>query len=257
MKKSIAIFLDVDGVLNNINELYYIQEKNKKELEKLPEVSPYCSKKSIYNLLDATEYHVKALDLIVIDLKEKGYDVDIIVSSSWRYKNCKEWFSSQLERLGSTVSYKHIIGETPKITDKLVERCDEIFAYLKMCGKKYSTFLILDDCPDMRDLAIYHYHIDPYIGLVKQDSKIICEMVDKTVFYNNLQSTFNKYDVSVDSFRNEWGVIEKIYIHCNNDESVKPYINLYKDMCHAWNMDLAVELYNNQGAMTIEKPLEI
>lgn len=228
-RKKLLMFLDVDGVLNNHNEIFLIQTRNREEEKKREEeggASEDCLKNRI---LDATEYHIAALDKIIEDLDHRCWDTEIVISSCWRYPGCKDWFNDQFKYFGSKVAAGKVIGETIRINGKDVERGRdlEILDFLKKRGSdKYDGFIAIDDDSfDMKKIINNFYHTNGRIGLHKLDSYFICKMVRNLEVCNNIWNRLRHLNmlVEIDYHKNEYQFIDKIEIHA---ESYKEYCDI-------------------------------
>ncbi|GAB3546380.1 HAD domain-containing protein [Spirosoma fluminis] len=148
-----VIFLDIDGVLNS--ELFYlssIQEK-KKQLRK----------KAKSEDIEWREYHLEQIDPKSVGLLNsiiEKTDAKVVLSSSWRKSNSKEYMQSLLEEQG----FKgELIDRTP-IGDG--QRGKEIDAWLAV-NPRIERYVILDDDSDMTEHQLQHHyvHCDRYCGI--------------------------------------------------------------------------------------------
>ncbi|RYC70672.1 HAD domain-containing protein [Spirosoma sordidisoli] len=150
------IFLDVDGVLNS--ELFYGQtiRNAKKQLRK--EVKSEERERFDYHLDQIDQQAVERLNGIIHDTGAR-----VVLSSSWRIGNSREYMQSLLEAKGFT---GQLIGRTPRLDG---QRGKEIDAWLNYFGIIHlvERYVILDDDSDMTDyqLANYYIHCDSYCGL--------------------------------------------------------------------------------------------
>lgn len=141
-----VLFLDVDGVLNNLNT----DEKLGEEL-------------GVFQGFDGIDS--KLLSRFLNWIKDK--DVKIVLSSSWRGHN---GLCAHLNSKGI-----HWISTTPKGTI----RGQEIEEWLKS-NPGFTHIAILDDIDDMHPLQKYLVHTEPLKGL--QDVHI--QKLDKLLGYD-------------------------------------------------------------------------
>ena len=131
MTKTFYIFLDVDGVLNNETYTISCYERHHKSMHMnhVP-FDPKC----LNNLM-----------ILVQSLEKLGFEVKIILSSTWRLSNIDyEIVNARIAEYGLKLD-----GKTPHFGD----RGAEIKEYLK--DKEYVDLLILDD--DSFDIIDYFY----------------------------------------------------------------------------------------------------
>lgn len=148
MNKLIYIFLDVDGVLNSFQYLEYCYKRHGKPMS-----------------MNHTPFDPKCLDnlmILVQSLEQKDYDVQLILSSTWRLCEIDyEIVNARLAEYGLRLK-----GKTPRIEQ---QRGLEIKEFLK--DKKYLNYIILDD--ESFDILQYHSsHLvttNPAVGLNKDN----------------------------------------------------------------------------------------
>ena len=123
MKKDFYIFLDIDGVLWDVE--YILKEIDEGHIKKggiIKDLKPSC--------IEALNYLIEKL--------ENFYDVILVISSSWRY-NLKNTINI-LKKYG--LKYDKDIART-RLTTKNSSRGEEILDYLK--DKSNYEFVIIDD----------------------------------------------------------------------------------------------------------------
>lgn len=153
MKRRI-IFLDIDGVLVNLNSL----KSKEKDEDGLHIADPHC---------------VDLLNQLV-----KMFDAEIVVSSTWRNLGLDKVIEV-LKRWG--VEGK-VVGATPNLSYTRESglavaptRGDEIRAWLDVMtrdGYEVDAFVILDDDGDMGELDSHLVQTDFNIGLTKEDIEL-------------------------------------------------------------------------------------
>lgn len=135
-----ALFLDFDGVIH----VFYVEgtKKYREALKRLKRNFDFVDPESLANLDQLVEM----------------YDMDVIISSSWRY-NGLDYCQKYLAKSGMKNS-DHVIATTQK--EDYLDRRLEIVQYLKE-HPVYSGFLVLDDMamPEFRRSDI---HTDPTVG---------------------------------------------------------------------------------------------
>ena len=125
--KTFYIFLDIDGVLNNKK---YIEKCYKRHHKPMHMNHVPFDPKCLTNLM-----------ILVQTLEKKEYDVQIILSSTWRLNKIDyEIVDARLAEYGLCLN-----GKTPYING---ERGKEIKEFLK--DKNYENIIILDD--DIQDI---------------------------------------------------------------------------------------------------------
>ena len=118
------IFLDVDGVLNNLRDAEIHYEKTHKPL--------------VGTEWPFSEESMKVLRRIVIETDSK-----IVISSSWRVsKEGRRVLKVELKKYDI---FKYVIGKTPEIYVGKNRRENEILTYLENLKGKSPSILILDD----------------------------------------------------------------------------------------------------------------
>lgn len=137
------IFLDVDGVLNNIKDA---EEQYERILTPIVGFDWPFSKRSL-----------NVLKRIVDET-----DAKIVVTSTWRLREQgRKTLLSELEKYDLK---EKVIGWTPNL--KAFNREEEIIAYLKSNEYTNLNFIILDDeVRWYKDLKEYVIKIDAYLGL--------------------------------------------------------------------------------------------
>ncbi len=130
MKQRKILFLDVDGVLNNL--LFY----------ELCRAIDYGTK---LNSIDVDVRNVFVLAKMVEWLKP---NVGIVLSSSWR---CSEAYMSDLQRKLNEFNIPKFEGITPMLNDEQLSceqlREKEILTYMKAHHLKKENIAVLDDLP--------------------------------------------------------------------------------------------------------------
>lgn len=122
------IFLDVDGVLNNED---YIEECWNRHHKPMHMNHVPFDPKCLNNLMCLNHF-----------LQSKGFDVKIILSSTWRLHEIDyEIVNARIAEYGMTLS-----GKTPYIH---MERGREILDFLS--DKKYKDYLVIDD--EIKDIV--------------------------------------------------------------------------------------------------------
>lgn len=145
----LTIFLDIDGVLNNLNK-----------------VNLY------FNSIDPK--NVKNLNKLLLNLKP----VQVVLSSSWRYLIFQKHFSLKgFEIFLKTHGIENLVlaGHTCKDED-IPDRCGQIKKYC--IDNNITDYFILDDSKeDFIDEEIKKkvYFTDPYVGLSEKDVELILE----------------------------------------------------------------------------------
>jgi hypothetical protein len=137
--KKKALFLDFDGVIN----IYYAPDSEKyKEIEKQSEGN--------YNFAD--KECVKRISDLCLQ-----YDLDVVISSSWRYSGL-EYCRKYLQNAGMSKAVC-IIGTTE--TDMMRNRAEEIYQYL-IAHPQYAGMVVFDDCtmPQLSKVQVITNMID-------------------------------------------------------------------------------------------------
>ena len=158
-EKDLLIFLDIDGVLNTSNSFntkYEVHEEN-----------------------------IKALSLLIDDLKKQGYFVKIILTSTWRlgYDSAFEKCSEQVKELITKLDIYniHIADKTPVY--KANTRDKEILRYIRgyQLENNNFTYIILDDDVSIYDnnvlKSLNFYKVNQHTGLVKNDINKIMKII--------------------------------------------------------------------------------
>lgn len=158
------IFLDIDGVLNNMNRMLYIYNHR----EDFPNWD------LDYNF-DERSY--KALGKIV--RKNKAL---VIVTSSWRYALEHNKFNDDLIREFFRLCNKYHICIHGWTTIEYKSRGAQIKEYIDKKLKSKDKFVIIDD--ETCDIDSYYssehvYKTDEYIGLQKEDIKKVNKLFRK------------------------------------------------------------------------------
>lgn len=154
------IFLDVDGVLNNIKDAEELYEKTRKPIV-------------------GFEWPFSKISLNVLKRIVDDTDAQIVVTSSWRLrKQGREILLSELEKYNLK---ERVIGWTPSL--KAFDREKEIIAYLKSIEYENLNFIILDDevswYKDLENnviktnayFGLNEEHLEKSINLLKSKSK--------------------------------------------------------------------------------------
>lgn len=133
MNNIVYLFLDIDGVLNNLTYLKQCYAKHGKSMSMcFTPFDPKC---------------LNELMLLVQELESNGLIVDIILSSTWRISEEDVWIvRARLAEYGLQLG-----GRTPILGE---DRGLEIQTYLK--DKEYKDIIILDD--DSFDIIKYYPH---------------------------------------------------------------------------------------------------
>ncbi len=151
-----VIFLDIDGVLNH--QLFY--EK------RIPEAKKELRKQVKNEEIDRQEYHRRQIDsssVVFLNDIIEATGAKVVLSSSWRLGNSKEYMQTLLADCGFT---GELIDRTPRLEGSM-QRGPEIEAWLAESGIAVSAYVILDDDSDMTDYQLKHHyiHVDRYCGL--------------------------------------------------------------------------------------------
>lgn len=112
------VFLDIDGVLNNLGSVAALGSPSK---------------------------HFDPVSVALVDKLCREADAQIVVSSSWRNGDTGRLISD-LRRCGAECLTMHVIGETPRLR---CERGKEIQAWLEQNGGPHDCYVIIDDDGDM------------------------------------------------------------------------------------------------------------
>ena len=153
-----VIFLDIDGVLNSINYMHKLIDKNVHEYEN-----------NIYQFIDE-----ESVDIIKHICQQ--YNIKLVITSSWRHFDLDstiDYFNQEEnKKLHPLIPY--IIGVTPRLWiennyggSKFLDRGYEIKKYLNE-HKDITQFVIIDDDTDMLPEQFeYCVFIDNEFGLNK------------------------------------------------------------------------------------------
>lgn len=140
------IFLDIDGVLNNINNLIRISKKTHKSYSGCEYPFDEENLSNLKHLVDIT-------------------NSKIVITSSWRkHDNHLKVLFNKFKEYNLD---KEIIGYTPILNTK---RGIEIKEYLKR-NNISCNFIILDDDRDMEDLLDHLILTSTYEGLTKEKTE--------------------------------------------------------------------------------------
>lgn len=132
MEKTIYIFLDVDGVLNNES---YTKERFLRHHKPMNTFGVPFDPKCLNNLM-----------ILVEELEINGYQVKIILSSSWRISDIGfAIVNARLQEYGL-----HLTDKTPYVN---FNRGEEIKEYL-LDNPEYIDYIIIDD--SIRDIILLH-----------------------------------------------------------------------------------------------------
>lgn len=139
-----VIFLDIDGVLNNLESLRFPRVRVESSQHSYSAAHPSC---------------IKALNQIIAATEAR-----IVISSTWRGIGLAVLFEifHQWGVRGMTVGY------TP-LWDRSNERGDEIASWLSG-HPEVESFVILDDCDDMGHLRHRLVQTNYEIGLTAEDA---------------------------------------------------------------------------------------
>ena len=136
----LTIFLDIDGVLNTPSE--YGKRINNN--------------------------NVDVLNKLINRLEEK-YDIQIVVSSSWR-------LSSGVNKI---IRNAGVIARLKGVTENLGDRSKEINSYISKNRLEPENCLVLDDEKDIVKNVICKYYITNYkTGVVEDDVKKILKLIN-------------------------------------------------------------------------------
>jgi hypothetical protein len=137
-----VVFLDFDGVLNTHEHLHRVYET----VTQLHH--------SEWRLLDRS--HLDVLDRLL----DEAPDVQVVVSSSWRY----ELDLTQLAEVLGEAGLRNVHRVVDVIPDLHQPRHEEIQAWLD-AHPATAAFAILDDIEDMGHLSDRHLRTDAAVGL--------------------------------------------------------------------------------------------
>jgi hypothetical protein len=181
MGKKNILFLDIDGVLNSINSTII----NLVRYGEVPED-------------DISEECVALLNWVLSDNMANGkYNIDIVISSTWRLLHSLDDIRSILERNGFLFS-ECIIDSTPRIKG---HRGLEIDKWLKENGNNVNDFVILDDDSDM----------DPHM-----DKLVQCKG-ELGLTYKNVEEIIRRFGIK-DELKTTLEYLKGIRDRNNNDE---------------------------------------
>lgn len=152
----LALYLDIDGVLNNTEwENQILEEEGYYPLDR-NELCP----QNIVNLL------------FIVETLEQYFDtVDIILSSSWRWES--EMTLAAANQLANYGLF--ILDKTEEEINTTISRSEEIRRHLNS-HPQYKNFLILDDMPIDEDLSKYHIQTTLTYGLTDKLAKKAIEL---------------------------------------------------------------------------------
>ena len=153
-----ALFLDFDGVIH----VFYQQGTPKYEqaLKRMQDHFDFVDPESLAN----------------VDRLVEEFQLDVIVSSSWRY-NGLSYCRDYLKKSGMK-NYSSVCDTTQ--TDSYMDRRLEIVDYLLM-HPVYSGFVVLDDIP-MKEFKGSYISIDPTAGFDDKCYKMACSVLRKYRF---------------------------------------------------------------------------
>lgn len=151
--KNWIIFLDIDGVLNNLSLLFnripFVKNNNCED-----------------NML--CQHSIRVLNKLVEDINAK-----VVLSSAWRIIYTKELMNEILQRNGATFEITDYTESLP------YERGTEISKWLRDNIENrigFNKYIILDDESDMLlNQKDNFFQIDPEFGLT---SEICCQIVE-------------------------------------------------------------------------------
>ena len=161
-----AMFLDFDGVIH----VFYVQgtpqyEAAMKRMKtKLDFIDPQC--------------------LANVDRLTGEFDMDVIISSSWRY-NGLDYCRKYLQKSGMK-HVDHVVDTTQD--EQFLDRRIEIAEYL-ISHPIYSGFIVLDDI-QMKEFEGSYIRINPTVGFDDEKyalAKRILERTDRKVRKNEIQ----------------------------------------------------------------------
>lgn len=141
--RTIAIFLDIDGVLTTYSTLMI------KTLERSPDLKDHHE-------AQLNRFAVKRFDAFVDRLKELRLEVLIIISSTWRKFHTLKDLRSMLKNAGLT-NFKNIVGVTKEMNTIRGLEIDEWL--MDNTDKNINAVLILDDDLDMTKTQIEKFFV--------------------------------------------------------------------------------------------------
>jgi hypothetical protein len=168
MKPSLAIFLDIDGVLNS-SRLFKRLRNTESTKEEIGFVTEIANKYYPGFPLDALVNDLRSIDPICVGHLNQiigATEAQVVVSSSWR-------FSHPIIGLQKLLEYRGFKGLAHDITPVNLGndiRGYEIQAWLDL-HSGVDRFVILDDNKDMLHLRSHLVLTDKSVGLTRKDAK--------------------------------------------------------------------------------------
>lgn len=168
------VFLDIDGVLNNEEDIVYLHEINggweNKDFKKIRNEEAFGS---------GTPFSKRNLNNLKYLIEETN--AKIILTSTWRgSKESTDCFLKALDSIGIKDKY---IGKTKmKYWDSNWGRGREITEWLEENkDKEVETYIIIDDDTDMHweDCMEHFIHINGQVGLTHRDRQQAIDMLNQ------------------------------------------------------------------------------
>ncbi len=164
------LFVDIDGVLNNEEDIVFLHETTEKE-----DRSEEYTRRGFGISTPFSDRNVNNLKHI---LEETG--ADVVLSSTWRRsEDGREAFQSLLESIGY---FHRFMGCTPvKYYDSDWGRGREITEWLEKHATGEYNYAILDDDCDMNwgNCMEHFIHINGQVGLTYRDRYKAIEILNK------------------------------------------------------------------------------
>lgn len=164
-----VIFLDIDGVMNNIFSLHrsrfyldfeIINDDN--EVESVTDDFCWVSMRVLNNIIESTE-------------------AKVVLSSTWRLFHSKNEMNQILKHYGFKGELIDFTPKLPydKVNNKYPERGLEIQKWLDECESNIENFVILDDDSDMAHLIDKLIKTDCHFGLNHTHEELVIQMLNK------------------------------------------------------------------------------
>lgn len=134
--KKFYLFLDIDGVLNNITWLKNCVDNNLEEKGYYRFIDPKC---------------IDAINFLIDKLSEK-FDVQVVISSLWKLQG-HDYCTEILKK--HNLKFKNDLDFTPTNFER--NRFKEIYKYLTE-KKQFNNFLVIDD-EDLSELLNFNHFI--------------------------------------------------------------------------------------------------
>jgi len=106
----------------------------------------------------------------------RDFEIEIVVSSSWRQTNHLPELEAFLAPLG-----KPVVGVTPEYVSTLHCRYNEILIFLKRAGRRNEPWLAIDDDPGLFPKAAPVYFTDPLSGFMESDVLKVHTLLDNGI----------------------------------------------------------------------------